>query len=274
MNIQIFSLPQGFIIPDPSWLITPAQANRVTRFAHTSLAKWTIDQLSSRKTLLTFVGVISVIGVGVAIYMLHLPGIVIGGLSATICLLGYKGIHREQIARLEKICLEIEDWLIPLKQICEKLDPLLYSFKDKVSQNKTPLATYQSIYDLIQQLPSEPDKQIEQFTNELKAQHLALFGEYHRIGEGQCTTYWISNYFGGELKSRIRHFYAAINTFTRCFLTLQQDPQNVNHQQKLYTATYLFCFYKDAKVDGSFALTNSLEQNQQSIAAFRSSLHW
>lgn len=272
MNIQIFSLPQGFMITDPNWLTTPAQANRVNQVAHTSLVNWTIDQLSSRKTLLAVVEVISVIGLGAAIYMLNLPGIVVGGLSAVICLLGYNAIRREQIARLEKACLAVEDWLIPLKQTCEELDPLLDSFKDQLSQKTVPLATYQPIYDLIQQLPADPGEQIKQSANELFAQHSALFGEYHQIiGQGQCSTNWIRDYFGTTLKSQINHFYVAVKTVEEHFLKLQQDPQNMNHQKDLYSATHLLYFYKSAR-QAQLSVVDSIEQSRQSIAAFRSSL--
>lgn len=271
MSIQIFSVPQGFTILDPNWLTTPAQANRVNQVAHASLANWTIDQLSSRKTLSAVVGAISGIGLGIAFYMLNLPIIVIGGLSVVICLLGYKAIHREQIARLEKACLAVEDWLIPLKQTCEQLDSLLDPFKGKSSQKAVPLATYQPIYDLIQQLPSDSGKQIKQFADELSAQHLALFGEYHQMGQGQCSTYWITHYFGTVLKSQNDHFYAAVQTFEAQFLKLQQDSQNVDHQTNLYLATHLLYFYKNAR-QAQLSLVDSIEQSRQSIAAFRSSL--
>ncbi len=290
MNIQIFSLPQQFVIPHQDWLKTPDVDARVNQAVRSYFANWTINQLSWGKTLSAIACWISLAGVAVAGYLgfavasstgrvwdiLYFPRILaISGLSFVVCLIGYKAVRRELIARLEKKCLAVEDWLIPLKTTFEELEPLLASFKDQVPPNPPiPFATYQSLYDLLKQLPAshvEVAQSIESFANELDILHLALFGDLRRFGQGeQLTNYWIQYNFQLKLDTHLNNFYSYIDVFQDYFAKLQQDPQNIQRQKNMYGVTHLL--YRNDKPANKLSTTDLLEQSRQSIAAFRSSL--
>ncbi len=290
MNIQIFSLPEQLVIQHQDWVKTPDIDARVNQAVRSYFANWTLNQLSWGKTLSTVACWISLAGVALAGYIgsaiakstgrmwdiLYFPRfLAVSGISFVVCFIGYKAIRREFIARLEKHCLAIEDYLIPLKKPFEELEPLLVHFKDQAQPNPpVSVATYQSISDILEKLPEREavDQTIKDFAHELNALHLALFGDLRRFGQGkQLTNYWIQHDVKDHLGSHLGYFCSAVKTFQERFAKLQQDPQNIQCQENMYVMTHLL--YRNDKPANKLSTTDLLEQSRQSIAAFRSSLN-
>ena len=91
MNVNFISLPSDVRVP-PSWSQTPKEQDKVGEVAQSYFANWKKDQLSNLSLLLKLGSVTLLIGAGISVFMLSIPGVVLCGAGLTICLIGVNAI--------------------------------------------------------------------------------------------------------------------------------------------------------------------------------------
>jgi hypothetical protein len=193
MNINFITIPKEVKFPI-SWADTPdSDQTKVDQVAQSYFVNWKDEQLVNLNTALLIGKITLVIGVGVSFYLLSIPGIILSGAALTVCFLGSQAIYREQAARGQQICLQIEKWCIEFKKGCEevkgKLEALVLQLQDKNSDIKDQ--TIEEVVEVIDQLP---DNDIKNLVKQLEAWHLQAFGKERAIGSGTWSTYWIEHY--------------------------------------------------------------------------------
>jgi hypothetical protein len=301
MSTSFISLPQDVLIP-PAWLETPQQKDQVDQVAQSFFSEWKNDEVSKASFRLKVGSVTVLASLGVSIFMLSIPGILLCGAGLTICLIGIKAIHREQMARYRKACLQLEEWLISFKNGCEGLKyvlaPLLH-----VNNLTTDLDQHPRFAGVMQDLSSAlkgiPGENVEDLAKSLEEHHHLIFGEWRKIGKGYWSPYWIRHHLSLVFGGKLSYFYAGLEGLKETLQKCEKDPtydkkmillgaelilDNIEPKNKSPTSKvatidqtkmYLLTDRFDAPMQGKedFAsLMDETEYWRQNIAAFRSSL--
>lgn len=144
-------------IPD-TWSETPSE-DRIQLVVQSCLKHWTDKQLSYLLKICKRVVFVCAIGSATSLIIVGIPGIFIGGLSVVICLIGYFRIRREQIARLQDDCLQMEHILIDMKQVFDQIYSCIEKLPDFQDFDEEELDSYlpifQELQDAISDLPDE-----------------------------------------------------------------------------------------------------------------------
>lgn len=238
----------------PSYKTTPAQ-DPVNQVAHSYLASWQDKHMENLNRALTIVKVTSVIGAGISVYTMSIPGVVLCIAALTICFIGSNAIRREQIARCTDVCLQLENWLTCFKQAGEELKEKLESLNDYFKrQNAENLELDEEIQDILTVIEKLPANDWNELTEKLQAVNLQLFGE--RISFPLVTTLRI-------FRSQLNHCNIQISNFEET--AKQSDEKNYSRRDFLRDQTGDFLVYlKDPM--------NTAKDLREEIATFRTSL--
>jgi hypothetical protein len=228
MNVDFISLPKDVVIP-PAWLQTPADLkDKVDFLAQSSFANWKNDQISNLSLGVKLLSAGCIIGLGVSVFMLSIPGIILAGAGLVICLIGISAVQREQVGRCKKACLELEDWLIRFNTSCEDLKTVLLPLKDlDNSADINATLSKQDISTALKIFEDFPQNDLEILSTALKNHHHLIFGEWRRIGKGYWSSYWIEHHLNLDFGGTLKYFYIRIDGLKQHLRELEADTSYV-----------------------------------------------
>jgi hypothetical protein len=301
MATSFISLPQDVVIP-PAWLETPQQKDQVDQIAQSFFLDWKNDEVSQVSFRLKIGSVVVLAGLGVSIFMLSIPGILLCGAGLTICLIGINALQREQKERCRKACLQFEEWLISFKNGCEGLKyvlaPLLHvnNLTDHLDQHPRFAGVMQELSSALKGIPGE---NVDDLAKSLEEHHHLVFGEWRKIGNSYWSPYWIRHYLNLAFGGKLTYFYAALEGLRETLQKCEKDPtynkkkiligaklildkiesKNKTPTQNVatidQTKMYLLSDRFDAPIQGKEDFSSLMDETEywrQNIAAFRSSL--
>ncbi len=224
MNDFYITLPREMNIPQ-GWENTPVPADRINQIAQSRLANWSEEQLKSRKKLCKLTAIALFIGVGISLFWVSIPSVILCGAGLMICLIGSATIHLEQTARakakLEQTCLEIEDWLAQFKKACENLNG--------EAQHLNAVTFSLKLEEFLGEFP---ENRVKEFGERLKQHHRDLFGEWREVREAKHSDHWISLHFDCGLRWELDVFYAELGEVKRRGQIYQEQVSGMVHNDR------------------------------------------
>lgn len=292
MNIDFISLPRIVRVPFV-WTETPdpdqVKANQV---AQSFFATWADERLGRSNFALNIGKVVSLIGIGVSILFVSIPGVILSGAALTICMIGSSAVRREQVVRAQQVCLDVENWCKQFTQACEHIKAELEVMINL--HDDTDDLDDKNFDKLLEVLNELPPNDLENMRQKLKDCHLQLFGEKRKIGSGTWSIHWIEHDLKLGFGTNLNLFYIEANVFkglvqkkdnSKGFNVLAKvllnhliekkkeakAPDSIHDKTKMFLLTDRF----DIPLQGQEEFAHLIEQAEywrQNIAIFRSSL--
>lgn len=227
-NTCFMSLPTGTLF-SMDWMATPnlMDQEKVNLIAQRSYFKnWESGQLQNCKRVLNVGVVAALIGGGTSMFLMSIPGVILSGAALIICFIGRNAICREQILRCQQACLKLENWLLQLKEVAEKLKEKLESLvadpKNKGTESILKMDD-KIIKDLLETIKKLPINDLTTHADKLVGHHGTLFGDTRSTVGGSLTDYWIMHHLKNVFGDKLYYFYNRISMLKEWIEHNQQE---------------------------------------------------
>ena len=168
MSIDFISVPYSIGVPR-DWFKTPdLDEAKVNQVAQAYFADWADASLGNLNFVLNIGKVTMLIGVGVSIYLMSIPSIILCGAALTFCFIGSNAIWRENVTRSRNVCLELENWFIEFKEACENLKEKIEPF---VADPKNDDIDLDNLKELLNEFDKFPVNNLQNLVKKLEESH-------------------------------------------------------------------------------------------------------